>query len=755
MTRLLPTGQEPASTYTAEAAAAPVDRQLRPAATVRVLDGVVTEIVRELTSVAPERGGALMGLRDPHLVSLLVFDAHGEYSAASWAISAELGVAVGELERDGSGLLLGTVHSHPASVPDPSGQDQRATARLLQANPHMEQAAVLIVTQGPARTWDLSVPGADGRPWRISAHLMRRAATQHRPGELDGQFSWERAAIEVVPLAADLAPAGVTFGCGASTEQPAVSPDLERRGDRRSGPGRGLGRASRPGSGSPDRSAARPVLHPYRSSLRLAIPVTGLIEPGADRGRKKGGAVTVGVLLVHGAYPEVGPVAVSLDDLLGGDPTPVRRPQAARERGGLNVDEAQPRLSRCGLWDPEAPAGRQLQRLVRRLRGSRIDGAADRAWPLVGDLSTRTVLVVGAGSVGSSVAEQLVRSGVGAVRILDEDVVTAPNLARSSYRSQHLDQPKVHALSALLTEVDPAVRVTAVPATIGALTPSQLDALIDGVDLTILATDDMYEQASLAHRLYAAGVAHVSCALYAKAAAGEVTVVIPDLDGPCWHCHVGGARSGGSRGVTNYGVSSRLVGEAGLSPSITLVSSYAALTALAVLAGPGSPAWAGLEQRVVAHRTLGVVSTVPGWEWFTTLLEGTAVAGGAPQSVWLQVQRDPACSVCGTDRTAPADDAAVDDIDAVFAELERNANVPLPESLADAPGISPSPTPGQATHTHAPDDERRSAMVKENKAASLLRRKQINAAGDKRNSKKVTSRKVHDTGGKDLHGRQR
>lgn len=46
-------------------------------------------------------------------------------------------------------------------------------------------------------------------------------------------------------------------------------------------------------------------------------------------------------------------------------------------------------------------------------------------------------------------------------------------------------------------------------------------------------------------------------------------------------------------------------------------------------------------------------------------------------------------------------------------------------------------------------------MVKDNKAASLQRRKEINATAVKRDSKKVNNRKEHDTGGKDTHARRR
>jgi len=50
---------------------------------------------------------------------------------------------------------------------------------------------------------------------------------------------------------------------------------------------------------------------------------------------------------------------------------------------------------------------------------------------------------------------------------------------------------------------------------------STLPQTLAGVSLVVAATDDMTEQALLAHHAYAAGVSLVACALYKAAAAGE------------------------------------------------------------------------------------------------------------------------------------------------------------------------------------------------------------------------------------------
>ena len=54
-------------------------------------------------------------------------------------------------------------------------------------------------------------------------------------------------------------------------------------------------------------------------------------------------------------------------------------------------------------------------------------GVTARTEPLVGDLANRHVLVAGLGSVGSRVAEDLVRAGVGRLTLVDPDLVAAAN----------------------------------------------------------------------------------------------------------------------------------------------------------------------------------------------------------------------------------------------------------------------------------------------------------------------------------------
>lgn len=528
---------------------------------VRIADTLVSAISERLTCHAPERGGAILGFDG--VAHLLVEDDFGAYGPASWDISPQLSQAVGEAEAAGYGRLQGTVHTHPAGVCDPSGQDVRTTTRALQMNPHLDELLICVVTHGRPRALDLPLPGGH----RMSVHLLRR-----RPGD---QPALLRARVTVLPLTRALASAGL---------QP---PGAVNVTDVRNN----------------DFSALLPVLR-VNGHDHLIAPIPDTPE----------------AFFVGADFPDVAPLLVAKDD-----------------EGMRTVDPE---------WT-EAPASEQLPELIRRRRSrhaTRSEDRLDRVVELVGSLNDKAVLVAGAGSVGSRVAEDLVRSGVGRIIVLDPDTVSGPNMARSIYTTHDIGRPKVEALTDRLRAINPGLTKTGVEST---LLDADLPGLLAGVDLVVLATDDMAEQAHLASLAYGLGIPQVASAMYRKAAAGEVALIMPELRTACWACCVGtSALSVSERPDTNYGVDGRLVSESGLGAAINLVTSVASLLAIGLLAGPDSPAGRSLGRLLGEGRTLGIVTTTPGWGIFGEVFE-TMAHQSHPQSIWPKVKPNPACPVCG------------------------------------------------------------------------------------------------------------
>ncbi len=74
-------------------------------------------------------------------------------------------------------------------------------------------------------------------------------------------------------------------------------------------------------------------------------------------------------------------------------------------------------------------------------------------------ISRGRVAVAGLGGLGSHVAAALARCGVGALKLIDFDVVDESNLHRQHYFPRHLGRPKTEALAEMLREINPYLEI--------------------------------------------------------------------------------------------------------------------------------------------------------------------------------------------------------------------------------------------------------------------------------------------------------
>lgn len=117
-------------------------------------------------------------------------------------------------------------------------------------------------------------------------------------------------------------------------------------------------------------------------------------------------------------------------------------------------------------------------------RFARVDGRVNVAL-----LETMRVLVIGVGSVGSQVADELAKSGVGHIALIDGDRLEAPNLARHVLPSRYIGMNKAEALALHLQEQIPGLQTRALPRYVDqAISNDELDWLLAGVELIVAAT---------------------------------------------------------------------------------------------------------------------------------------------------------------------------------------------------------------------------------------------------------------------------
>ncbi len=71
------------------------------------------------------------------------------------------------------------------------------------------------------------------------------------------------------------------------------------------------------------------------------------------------------------------------------------------------------------------------------------------------DMLKSRVHIIGCGAIGSTLAENLVRFGITKITLYDFDTVEPKNIANQMFRNTDIGRPKVDALAAYLTEINP------------------------------------------------------------------------------------------------------------------------------------------------------------------------------------------------------------------------------------------------------------------------------------------------------------
>ncbi len=145
----------------------------------------------------------------------------------------------------------------------------------------------------------------------------------------------------------------------------------------------------------------------------------------------------------------------------------------------------------------------------------------------ISKLQRSRVAIVGVGGVGSAIAYYLSRSGVGYIRVIDQDVVLESNLQRlHSIDYRDIYQPKAEALARRLSQSQLSWKIEPVVET---LTRKNSSELLNGVDLVIDGLDNFrgryivneYSVAESIPYLFTSSVGHqIHIALFAPPSTG-------------------------------------------------------------------------------------------------------------------------------------------------------------------------------------------------------------------------------------------
>lgn len=156
--------------------------------------------------------------------------------------------------------------------------------------------------------------------------------------------------------------------------------------------------------------------------------------------------------------------------------------------------------------------------------------------PGVGELGqmkllNSSVLVVGAGGIGSPVAYYLGAAGIGKIGLVDGDVVDYSNLQRQIlHATADLGRPKVESAKDKLEAINPDIEVITYKEL---LTPENAVELIQQYDLVVDATDNLTSRYVINQACVKLGKPFIHGGVLSMV--GQVMTVLPG-QGPCFRC---------------------------------------------------------------------------------------------------------------------------------------------------------------------------------------------------------------------------
>lgn len=196
----------------------------------------------------------------------------------------------------------------------------------------------------------------------------------------------------------------------------------------------------------------------------------------------------------------------------------------------------------------------ELDRYARHIVLKEIGGAGQAR------LKAASVVVIGAGGIGSPALQYLAAAGVGRLLIIDDDRVEPSNLQRQTiFTTEDTGQAKAEAAGTAVTRLNPHVVATANVARIDAANAA---ALLAGADVVLDGCDNFATRLAVADAALALRVPLVSAAV--GQFEGQLAVYRGwEGDKPCYRCFVGDAPDRAEQSCAEAGVLGPVTGVLG------------------------------------------------------------------------------------------------------------------------------------------------------------------------------------------------
>jgi molybdopterin/thiamine biosynthesis adenylyltransferase len=277
-------------------------------------------------------------------------------------------------------------------------------------------------------------------------------------------------------------------------------------------------------------------------------------------------------------------------------------------------------------------------------------------------LARSRVVVAGLGSGGGYVALSLAMSGVGHFVLVDNDVLEETNIVRHVADRRHLGWNKAQAVADLIRHRNADAQIEVREGRI----EDHLDVL-DNADLLIGAVDGEQTKYSLNQACLSRNLTSIYAGVYERGEGGDVVVIRP-YNGPCYACWAAELREGLFQPTASENLDYGMVG-----PDGTLEAEPGLWLHVAKVAT--------IQTDFAINELLAGSAQRPPYPANTIILANSSMeivdgeVSPPHSSLWVNIQRDPHCLVCGdevtkarnadqllTDTEQPASDFSLDDL---------------------------------------------------------------------------------------------
>ena len=205
-------------------------------------------------------------------------------------------------------------------------------------------------------------------------------------------------------------------------------------------------------------------------------------------------------------------------------------------------------------------------------------------------MKEKSAVILGCGSVGSLVALELARSGVGKFLLVDTDVLEYHNICRHQCGIHEVGDYKVDILKRRILDINPSAEVIVRKKIVEHLSQNDFEVICDMQNTIFVGCADN-RKADVYSNMVAArfGCSFISIGFWERALAGEIFYWLPNKNMPCYGCALGGGGVSGRVEANNHHVYSNQVDieklkfEPGISIDINFITCIGIKLALDIL----------------------------------------------------------------------------------------------------------------------------------------------------------------------------